>query len=72
MSQFGMQMPGGARRRAATMNIYTGMVFLSVVALAVATAAMYQAGAKVGPDGNAFKLQEPNPGPNGYKLATGR
>jgi hypothetical protein len=36
MSQFGMQMPGGRGRRAASMNIYTGLLLAAVLSLAVA------------------------------------
>lgn len=58
MSQFGMQMPGGRARRTASMNVYTGLLFLAVVGLAVACGFMYVAASKVGVDGNPFGLQE--------------
>ncbi len=58
MSQFGMQMPGGRARAAPSMNVYTGLLFLAVVALGAASGMMYLAGAKVGPDGNAFGVHE--------------
>ena len=65
MSQFGMQMPGGRARRAASMNIYTGLLFAGVVALAVACGFMWMAASKVSPDkGNPFALQ-PFPAPGG-------
>ncbi|MCC6661034.1 MAG: hypothetical protein IT437_09140 [Phycisphaerales bacterium] len=57
MTQFGMAMPGGRGRRAASMNIYTGLLFASVVALAVACGVMYFAAVKVGTDGNPLGLQ---------------
>jgi hypothetical protein len=67
MSQFGMQMPGGRARRAASMNIYTGLLFAAVVSLAVACGFMWMAASKVGPKkGNPFQLHtSPAPG-SGY------
>ncbi len=58
MSQFGMQMPGGRMKRSASMNIYTGLLFVAVVSLAVACGVMYMAAAKVGANGDPFTLQE--------------
>lgn len=57
MSQFGMSMPGGRVRRAATMNIYTGLLFAAVVALAVSCGVMYFAAVKVGDNGNPLGIQ---------------
>jgi hypothetical protein len=57
MSQFGMQMPGGRASRAASMNIYTGLLFAAVVALAVACGFMWVAASKVGVNGSPFELQ---------------
>lgn len=59
MSQFGMQMPGGRMKRSASMTVYTGLLFLAVVALAVASGFMYLAAGKVGANGDPFGLQEP-------------
>jgi hypothetical protein len=58
MSQFGMQMPGGRAKRAASMNIYTGLLFAAVVALAVACGFMWVAASKVGVNGSPFELQK--------------
>ena len=58
MSQFGMQMPGGRGRRTAAMNIYTGLLLLAVVSLAVACGFMYLASSKVGVNGQAFEFQK--------------
>lgn len=60
MSQFGMQMPGGRMRRGATPDVYTGLMALAVVALLAACALMYMQGAKVGVDGSAIGLQDPD------------
>lgn len=60
MSQFGMQMPGGRMRRAASPDVYTGLMALAVVALLAASILVYLQGAKVGPDGNAIGLQDPD------------
>jgi hypothetical protein len=68
MSQFGMQMPGGRMKRSASMNIYTGLLFCAVLALAVACGFMYQAATKVGVNGSPFGIQ--NPGPNKISLAS--
>jgi hypothetical protein len=58
MSQFGMQMPGGRMKRTASMNVYTGLLFLAVVALAAACGFMWTAATKVGKDASPFGLQE--------------
>jgi hypothetical protein len=58
MSQFGMQMPGGRAKRAAQMNIYTGLLFAATVALAVACGFMWVAASKVAPGGSPFELQK--------------
>lgn len=68
MSQFGMQMPGGRVRRGASMNIYTGLLFVAVVALAVACGFLYTAAGKVSPDGGPFTLQKPG----SIRLVAGR
>jgi hypothetical protein len=60
VSQFGMQMPGGRMKRTATMNVYTGLLFLAVVALAVASGFMWQAASSVGVNGSPFELQRAN------------
>jgi hypothetical protein len=58
MSQFGMQMPGGRMKRAASMNVYTGLLFLAVVALATASGFMWMAASKVGDNGSPFGIQK--------------
>lgn len=58
MSQIGMQMPGGGRR-SASMNIYTGLLALAVVALASACVFVYVQGGKIGKAGDPFTLQDP-------------
>lgn len=54
MSQLGMQMPGAARRVSASPNIYTGLLFVAVVALAAACGYVWVQGSKVGVDGAAL------------------
>lgn len=62
MSQFGMQMPGGRARRSASINVYSGLLFCAVAALAVGCGFMWVAATKVGPDaGNPFKIHETTP-----------
>lgn len=70
MSQFGMQMPGGQLRRGPSLNVYTGLLFVAVVALAVACLFMFQAASKVGADGSPFGIQQaPDKGKSQLKLA---
>lgn len=59
MSQFGMQMPGGQLRRGPVMNVYTGLLFMAVLALAVACVMMYSAASRIGKDGSPFGMHEP-------------
>lgn len=58
MSQFGMNMPGGQARRGPTLNVYTGLLFLAVVALAAACGFMYVGAAKLGVNGDPFTIQD--------------
>ncbi len=58
MSQLGMQMPGGSRR-ASSLNVYTGLLFLAVVSLATASVMVYFAAGKVGKGGDPFGIQDP-------------
>lgn len=61
MSQFAMQMPGAQRARSAPLNIYTGLILVSVVCLLAAVGFVFYAGMQVGPGGGpmaALKLHE--------------
>lgn len=59
MTQFGMQMPGGRARRSAALNVYTGLLFCAVVALAVGCGFMWVAASKLSPSpGNPFDIQQ--------------
>ncbi len=58
MSQMGMNMPGGLKRRGPEMNVYTGLLAFAVVALAVACVVLWVQGGKLGRDGSALSLQE--------------
>ena len=60
MGQFGMQLPGGQMQRGASMNIYTGLLFLAVIALGAASVFVYLNAGKVGKDGNPLSLQTKN------------
>tara|TARA_R110002072_G_scaffold42064_21_gene118816 strand:- start:71519 stop:71719 length:201 start_codon:yes stop_codon:yes gene_type:complete len=60
MSQFGMQMPGGRQNKGATPDVYTALMFVGVVAMAVAVGMLWVAGTKISPDGNPLKIQEPH------------
>ncbi|MDX9911853.1 MAG: hypothetical protein RBS39_08485 [Phycisphaerales bacterium] len=58
MSQFGMQMPGGKARGGASPDVYSGLLFASVIALAAACAVMWMYGSRVGKDGSPIGLQD--------------
>ena len=61
MSQYGLQMPGGQIRRGATMNIYTGLLFVAVVALGAACVFVFLHGGQVSPEpSNPLALQDAN------------
>jgi len=57
MSQFGMQLPGGLAGRRSSMNVYTALLFLAVVALAAACVFVYMNAKSVGKDGDPFGKQ---------------
>lgn len=58
MSQFGMQMPGAKSKRAASLNVYTGLLFVAVACLVAASALAWIAGSKIAPEGQPWKVQE--------------
>ena len=60
MADFGMQMPGGRFRRGPVPDVYAALMAMACVALVAACIIVYQGAAKVGPDGNAFSVQNPN------------
>ncbi len=59
MSQFGMQMPASRGRRGSTMDAATAIAGVAVMCLLVACFVMWQAGSRVAPDGQWWKLHEP-------------
>lgn len=48
MSQFGMQLPGARARQGATVNIYTGLLFIACLALLAACIFTWIQGGKIG------------------------
>jgi hypothetical protein len=60
MSQYGMHMPGGAMQRKPSMDVYTGLLFVAVLAVAAASVFVWMQGAKVAPDGQPLNLQAAN------------
>lgn len=60
MSQYGMHMPGGAMQRRPSMDVYTGLLFIAVVALVAGSVFVWMQGAKVSPDGQPLNLQAAN------------
>lgn len=59
MSQFGMQMPASRGRRGSSLDTATAVAGVAVLCLLVACFVMWQAGSRVGSDGQWWKLQEP-------------
>ena len=57
MSQIGMQMPGSRASRKPSPDVYTGLVFLAVIALGVACAVLWTQGAKLSPS-HPLSVQE--------------
>lgn len=53
-----MQMPGGQIHRGASMNVYTGLLFVAVIALIAACAWVYMQGRTIAPGGQPFKVQQ--------------
>lgn len=68
MSQYGMQMPGGTMQRGPTMNIYTGLLFLAVVALLAACGFVFVQGGKIAPGGNALSTHAYNETTKSYDV----
>lgn len=60
MSQFGMHLPGGQAQRGSSMTVYTGLLFLAVIALAGACVFVFMNGKDVGKDGDALGKQVKN------------
>lgn len=58
MSQFGMQMGGMRGKRAASPDVFTAMMGVAVISLAVACFVMWTAGSKIGADGNFWGIQK--------------
>ncbi len=59
MSNFGMQMPGGARSRGPSPDVYTALMCVGTVCMIAAVVMLYLAGTKVSPEGQPWKIQEP-------------
>jgi len=60
MSQFGMHLPGGQAQRGSSMTVYTGLLFLAVVALAAACVFVFMNAKAVGKDGDPLGKQVKN------------
>jgi len=58
MSQLGMQMPGGRINQGPQLNVYTGLLLMAVVCLAVASGFAFVAAGKLGKGGDAFSPQQ--------------
>ncbi|GAB5495278.1 MAG: hypothetical protein Phyf2KO_03580 [Phycisphaerales bacterium] len=56
--QFAMKMPGGRRARGGGPDVYTGLLFLSVLVLGAAATVMYFAAVELSPESNPLALQE--------------
>jgi len=58
MSQLGMQMPGARAQRAASPNVYTGLLFVAVVSLLAACAFVFLNGKKIAPGGQPWQIHD--------------
>jgi len=56
--QIGMQMPGGRSGGGSGIDIFTGLMFIAVLALLAATVVAYVQGGKIAPEGDAFAMHE--------------
>lgn len=69
MSQFGMQMPSGQLQRGPTMNVYTGLLLLAVLALLAAIVFLAAfAGPKIGPEGSPFGIHKYDESTKAYEI----
>jgi hypothetical protein len=68
MSQFGMQMPGGQLQRGPSLNIYTGLLALAVLALLIACVFVAFQGQQIGPDGSPFATHKYNAATKNYDI----
>jgi len=62
MSQMGLQMPGARTVRRPQLNIYTALVFIAVIILAIASGIVWQASSKLSPEQGVkapFAVQKP-------------
>lgn len=69
MSQMGMQLPGAQRKRAPSINVYTGLAMCAVASLAAAVVLVYLAAVKVGPDAGPLGALKLHPQGQTLKLA---
>lgn len=63
-----MQMPGGQIQRGASMSVYTGLLFIAVIALIAACAWVYMQGRTIAPDGQPFKVHTYNEATRTYDI----
>jgi hypothetical protein len=68
MNQFGLNMPGGQMQRAPSMNLYTGLLALAVLALAAACVLVYLQNQKIGPGGSPFATHAYDPATKTFKV----
>lgn len=57
MAKYGMNMPGGGARASAGPDVYTGLLFVSILVLGTACAVLWLNGAKLAPDGMPLAVQ---------------
>lgn len=69
MSQFGMQMPGGQAQRAASMNVYTGLLAAAALAMIAASVFVFTQAGTIAPGGNAFSVHEFDSNTSTYKIS---
>lgn len=70
MSQMSMNMPGQMRRGSAPMDVYTGLLAFTVVALTAACVFVAMQGGKIGKDGSPIGLHgKPQAGTSNLSFA---
>ncbi len=56
MSQIGMQLPGSAAKRGASINVYSMLLLVAVLCLVASAAVMYIQGSKIAPNGQPWAV----------------
>ncbi len=63
-----MQMPGGQIHRGASMNVYTGLLFASVLALLAACIWVFLQAREIAPGGQPFSIHPYDEAAKSYRI----